>query len=264
MATSTSITRVVSVKQRTNSKAIPPQKPKAAAKQVAMPQTPAVTASKARPQSSPHAAAAPKGAAGRAITNTGARRGQSDERQLAKSPSQRGKTPSPALPLVKGKGVLPVAPTVPPGKSPRGQLPLALAAQAIEPDVKAKRARVPKDLAAQYSEKTKKPRAIQAPESAATPRKRRDAAARERLRQAMAPTDDIVRRLARAGAIASVAVADDDESTAKARRKNAVTTRRPRHWETRCGKCGTNGQFKAAAGLCARCGAIVVRDGIGT
>ncbi|HVF11414.1 MAG TPA: hypothetical protein VNA16_11450 [Abditibacteriaceae bacterium] len=150
---------------------------------------------------------------------------------------------------------------------PRAQRALAIAAGAAADSsvkVRSRRPRAPKDLAEQYTEKTKQHRKIKTQETTVAQPKRRDAAARERLRQVMMPTDDVVRRLAQAGAIAaSSLVMDEGATSVQARRRVTVTARRPRRWETRCGKCGTNGQFKAAAGLCARCGAIVVRDGIG-
>jgi DnaJ-class molecular chaperone len=80
----------------------------------------------------------------------------------------------------------------------------------------------------------------------------------------MTPDDDLMRRLARAGAIAPSPGAENGSANGAnghaARRNGVVTVRRPRKWESRCGKCGGAGTFKAAAGLCPRCGAIAVRQ----
>jgi hypothetical protein len=129
---------------------------------------------------------------------------------------------------------------------------------AVTPVVKGTRKRAPKDLALQYGEKAGK----RAPkkEPALARRKRMKAEERERLRQMMAPSDELMQRLARAGAITSTVVAMEDETEeAQAGQKKQPAVRRSRRWESRCGKCGTVGEFKSAAGLCARCGAIAVR-----
>lgn len=129
----------------------------------------------------------------------------------------------------------------------------------MEPDAvatpaKARRVRAPKNLAAQYGEKTGRvPRTTEA----TARRARRDAQARERLRQIMTPDEEVLRRLSRAGAISSLLVSDDDASRATTRRSQKP--RRSRHWDWRCGKCGAKERFSTAAALCVRCGAIAVR-----
>lgn len=125
---------------------------------------------------------------------------------------------------------------------------------------RARRPRVPADFAAQYGESAK-PRKIKSGAAGAVTerRARRDAAARERLRQIMTPDDDLLRRLSRAGAIAasvSNGAADDGHLPKRAATRSV---RRPRSWESRCGKCGVATVFKVAAGICARCGAIALR-----
>lgn len=129
----------------------------------------------------------------------------------------------------------------------------------MEPDAvatptKAKRMRAPKNLAAQYGENVS--RAPRVTEATAR-RARRDAQARERLRQIMTPDEEVLRRLSRAGAISSLLVSDDDASRATTRRSQKP--RRARHWDWRCGKCGAKERFSTAAALCVRCGAIAVR-----
>jgi hypothetical protein len=119
--------------------------------------------------------------------------------------------------------------------------------------VRATKKRAPKDLAAQYGEKEKTPR-----KSAAVkvPRKRRDAAARARLQEVIAPDEELLLRLARVGAISSsLAPNGADEKPAR-----VAKTRRSRKWEARCGKCGKSAQYKSSAALCAGCGAILVRE----
>ena len=237
MATSTT-SRSSSVKKRTTRKPVPPKKSKPSP----VPLSVVPEAAKTRSKVAKPIANVP--ASGKTATQTKAGGGK---KKMVKQKSVRTK------PQEKTKS-----------KPQRAQLALAMTATGVNPGVKAKRARVPKDFAEQYSEKTKKRRRTKAHQDSATQTKRRDAAARERLRQLMMPTDDVVRRLAQAGAIAaSVLLTDEGVPSATARRRSTATGRRPRRWETRCGKCGTNGQFKAAAGLCSRCGAIVVRDGIG-
>lgn len=125
---------------------------------------------------------------------------------------------------------------------------------------RARRPRVPANFAAQYGEGTKPHKAKRrAPGGAPTERRtRRDAVARERLRQIMTPDDDLLRRLLCAGAIAASSV-ETNGATGGGRGARSQTARRPRRWESRCGKCGMAAVFKAAAGVCARCGAIAVR-----
>lgn len=120
---------------------------------------------------------------------------------------------------------------------------------------KARRVRAPKNLAEQYGEKTgRTPRSGKT--EAASRRARRDAQARERLQKLMTPDEDLIRRLARAGAITSPASDDTDARRIAARSKKP---RRARHWDWRCGKCGAKERFASAAALCGRCGAIAVR-----
>jgi hypothetical protein len=132
-------------------------------------------------------------------------------------------------------------------------------------EIKARRARVPGDLAQQYGEKVKRARTVaaSAADTTVTRQARRDAAARERLRQLMNPGDDVLRRLMRAGAIGSpisgADARDEDEDGGVGRGARTKAIRRARQWESRCGKCGVTGTFTAAAGVCPRCGAIAVR-----
>jgi hypothetical protein len=95
-------------------------------------------------------------------------------------------------------------------------------------------------------------------ESAASKRARRDAAARERLKQLMNPDDELIRRLAQAGAISPLLI-DGEEEPAPRRKKNTGATRRPRKWDLHCGKCGAKSTLQTPAGLCFKCGTIVVR-----
>jgi hypothetical protein len=119
--------------------------------------------------------------------------------------------------------------------------------------VRATKKRAPKDLAAQYGEKEKTPRKAAAVKA---PRRRRDAAARARLQEVIAPDDALLLRLARAGAIASsLAPASAGEKPLR-----TVKTRRPRQWEAHCGKCGKSAFYRASAALCAGCGTILVRE----
>lgn len=115
---------------------------------------------------------------------------------------------------------------------------------------KARRVRAPKDLATQYGEKaTRTPRVTEA----TARRARRDAQARERLRQIMTPDEDVMRRLSRAGAISSSLISDEEPP------RRTQKPRRARQWDWRCGKCGAKDSFSTPAALCARCGAIAVR-----
>ena len=145
--------------------------------------------------------------------------------------------------------------------TPRGTEKVAAKAQPtlFEPPVavKAKRSRVPKDFAVQYGEKEKKIRVVK--DKATTRRARRDAALRQKMRDIMEPGDELVARLRRAGVIGG----EDEENGAHPARRvlKSATKRRPRKWEARCGKCGNKSIFLTAAGLCARCGAIMVREG---
>jgi hypothetical protein len=118
-----------------------------------------------------------------------------------------------------------------------------------------RRSRVPADLAVQYGEKE----ARRKPSAAAQEKIRRarlDAREREQRRQLMTPDDDLMKRLARAGAITTAPGTQLDEENALHRPKAA---RRSRKWESRCGKCGVSSTFATPVGLCARCGAIAVR-----
>jgi ribosomal protein S27E len=108
-------------------------------------------------------------------------------------------------------------------------------------------------LAAQYGEKEK---TVRKKATTKTPRKRRDAAARARLQEVIAPDDALLARLARAGAISSSLAPDN----AGDKTFNTVKKRRSRYWETRCGKCGKSGRYRASAALCVGCGAILVRE----
>ncbi|HEY0072942.1 MAG TPA: hypothetical protein VGB77_02495 [Abditibacteriaceae bacterium] len=129
--------------------------------------------------------------------------------------------------------------------------------------VKARRVRAPKDLAAQYGEGEKPTSKRRATESSETKRARRDAALRQKMREAMEVGDDIIARLRRAGAIAGEAGSDESEMKNGHHAKRIAGSRvlrRPRKWEARCGKCGAKSLFKTPAGLCAKCGAIMVRE----
>lgn len=133
------------------------------------------------------------------------------------------------------------------------------AADATQTVTKVRRARVPADFAAQYGETDRKKK--RAPKETATARKaRRNAEERERLRAIMTPDDNLLQRLARLGAIAPSADDGNGSNAHTPRRNGLQTMRRPRKWESRCGKCGVAGTFKAAAGVCGRCGAIAVRQ----
>lgn len=129
---------------------------------------------------------------------------------------------------------------------------------ALEIAPKGIRKRAPKDLAAQYGEKIKPQRGAK---TASTPKAtraaRKSAEERERLREVINPSDEVLHRLARIGAI--VSTSDTLEADGEPRRKS-LTSRRSRHWELSCGKCGTKTKFSASAGVCPRCGTIVLRD----
>ncbi len=138
--------------------------------------------------------------------------------------------------------------------------PKAAAKPVVQKDdvalVKAKRMRVPKDLAAQYGESEKQKRVV---ENSETKRARRDAALRQKMRDAMEVDDDLIARLRRAGMIGgSEAESQNGHSTRGIAGSRVM--RRPRKWEARCGKCGGKSLFKTQAGLCAKCGAIMVRE----
>jgi hypothetical protein len=76
----------------------------------------------------------------------------------------------------------------------------------------------------------------------------------------MTPDDELLARLARAGMIASSLAPETANGQPAARPRSTAGMRRPRKWEWRCGKCGAVSTFKSAAGICAECGAIVVRE----
>ena len=126
-----------------------------------------------------------------------------------------------------------------------------------EPAVKARRVRAPKDLAVQYGESVKQKRVV---ETTATKRARRDAVVRQKMRDAMEVDDDLIARLRRAGVMGG----DEETASPNGHRARHFTGggsgRRPRKWEGCCGKCGGKSLFKTAAGLCAKCGAIMVRE----
>ena len=110
---------------------------------------------------------------------------------------------------------------------------------------KAKRTRVPADLAAQYGERMNlKAEARPVVEEAKPRRPRRDAAARAKLKELLRPDETLVERLARANTVSL---------------PKRTPTRRSKNWRTRCGKCGTEGNFAVAAALCSRCGTILIR-----
>jgi len=115
---------------------------------------------------------------------------------------------------------------------------------------KSRRARVPANLAAQYGERGKTREALPAVGRKA----RRDARAREERARVMMPSDELMQRLARAGAIAANGI------DVAPRRAKPLTKRRSRKWESRCGKCAIVTTFSVSAGLCARCGAIAIRE----
>ncbi len=119
--------------------------------------------------------------------------------------------------------------------------------------LRATKKRAPKDLAIQYGESVKTPRAI-APKAA--PRKRRNAQSRAKLQAVITPDDDLMQRLAKAGAISSAQMAQDSGKLSI----KPLSTRRSRKWEALCGKCGASAQYSASAALCVKCGAILVRD----
>lgn len=128
---------------------------------------------------------------------------------------------------------------------------------------KAKRARVPKDLASQYGEHVKERK----PSKAAERKARRDAEERARMRAMMAPSDALIARLAKLGAIkvegteSELSIAEIEDTDENVR---PVIKRRPRKWDVLCGFCGTTSTQMGAAGLCTRCGAILVRETLGT
>ena len=116
--------------------------------------------------------------------------------------------------------------------------------------IKTRKRRAPKDLAEQYGAPDKK-KPTRKVEVEATPRKRMNAKTRELRKQVIEPSAEVLQRLTSSGAIASE---NGDAPRTSARRKA-----RPRGWESHCGKCGTSSRFTKAAGLCARCGTIMIR-----
>lgn len=142
------------------------------------------------------------------------------------------------------------------GKKPSQNHKTSGTAKSIELVPKAKRVRVPKDFAQQYGGAEKQKKVV---ETSETKRARRDAALRQKMRDAMEVGDDLVARLRRAGMIGG---GDEPESKNGhgAPRFSGKMVRRPRKWEARCGKCGSKSLFKSQAGLCLKCGAIMVRD----
>lgn len=118
-----------------------------------------------------------------------------------------------------------------------------------------KRVRTKVALDEQFAVEKKPRRAAKRVEQA----KRRKPVDKNKRQELMAPSDDLMARLARIGVLAGSAAGEEDNSISK-RRANGAATRRPRRWELRCGKCGTVGTFKNAAGICPRCGAITLRE----
>ncbi len=116
--------------------------------------------------------------------------------------------------------------------------------------IKTRKRRAPKDLAEQYGapDKKKTERKVEIEEA---PRKRMNAKTRELRKQVIEPSAEVLQRLTRSGAIAS----DNGDAPRTSARRKA----RPRGWESHCGKCGTSSRFTKAAGLCARCGTIMIR-----
>lgn len=127
---------------------------------------------------------------------------------------------------------------------------------ATTPILKATKKRAPRDLANQYG--AGDDTTVRAVAAVPAPRKRRNAATRAKLQAVITPDDALLLRLARAGAISSSHVSENGSGGEKSFRSSAK--RRSRKWETRCGKCGVSAQYAAAAALCVKCGAILVRD----
>ncbi len=133
------------------------------------------------------------------------------------------------------------------------QAQLSLISETETPSLK--RIRSKRNLVETYGENVARtPRTV---ETAKTKKARRDAAARERLKQLINPDEELLKRLARSGAIAPLSVGDDDEP--KPRKSASSMVRRPRSWEFLCGKCRTQSTLKTQAGLCPKCGTIAVR-----
>jgi hypothetical protein len=123
-------------------------------------------------------------------------------------------------------------------------------------EVKTKRSRAPRDLMEQYQAagEKKRTRKVVAVALEDAKRKRLDARARELRRQIISPSDEVVQRLARSGAIVTASTSE------LPLRRPVSLKRRSRKWEHRCGKCGSSSKFNTAAGLCARCGTIMIRS----
>lgn len=164
---------------------------------------------------------------------------------VSQKPAEKSATLKPAIAKKPGKFIASQSP----GRTNSASTPAT--------EIKGRRVRAPKDLALQYGETTQKVRAPQVP---ATERKaRRDAAARQKRKEFMTPDDELLARLARAGMIASSLAPEVDALNGHSR-KASTTKRRPRSWQSQCGKCGAASTFKTAVGLCVKCGAIAVRD----
>lgn len=124
------------------------------------------------------------------------------------------------------------------------QLNLAIQPKSAKGEVKAKRSRVPADLAAQYGEKTATSTRVVV-EEAPLRKPRRTAAARAKLQQALKPDEGILARLERAKTAGMT--------------KKRVPSRRSKNWNARCGRCGSQVNLATPAGLCPKCGAILMR-----
>lgn len=171
---------------------------------------------------------------------------------VSKNPVKKVAAKSPApIPKKSASQSLPVKDSI--SKTPAAKKRAMSDKPASVAAVRATKKRAPKDLAAQYGEKEKTPRKNLV---AKAPRKRRDAAARARLQEVIAPDDALLLRLARAGAISSsLAPASAGEKPVRVGK-----TRRARQWEAHCGKCGKSAFYRASAALCESCGAILVRE----
>jgi hypothetical protein len=180
------------------------------------------------------------------VPQTARNQGTASPKTRVKNPGSTS-TKSELMPLTKVR-IMPVVKPVKKAVAAGGNSALKPPAST---SAKTKRARVPADLALQYGEKATKRNTRADVIPAKERRARRDAAAREKLRQLMRPDEGIMERLARAGALGG-----DIETTAKSR----PTVRRSRKWEARCGKCGIKGLFATPAALCQKCGTILIRN----